>query len=236
MTRILIVEDISAVANRLKKNIERLGFVCAGTANNLESARTIIRKESPDIVILDIDLNRLENGLDLAPELEKLKIPFIVLSDLNDKATRDLVLKHPPVGYLIKPITLENLQSTVELAMTSKITTALSDSFHFKQRDGFTKLIRFDDIVFLKSDHGGREVHYLEDANLSRVVDKGSLSDFVETNKTTNFVQVNRSYIVNLNYLESFTYSEIRLKLIKDFTIPIGKTFRPAIHSLLESR
>lgn len=235
MNRILIVEDVSVVADRLKKNIQRLGYSCAGIASNLSDARTIIKNETPNLAILDIDLNGLESGLDLASELEKKNIPFIVLSDLKNKTVRDQVLKHPPAGYLIKPVTLDNLQSTIELALVSKNKNTATDSFHFKQPDGFIKLIDFDDIVYLKADNGGREIYYLESSVLNKDVDLETLSNFISS-ASSSFLQVNRSYIVNLKHIESYTYTEIKLKNVKDTKIPIGKTYRQRVNVLLESR
>jgi len=236
MTSILIVEDISAIANRLKKNIERLGYSCAGIASNLSEARKIINNESPNLAILDIDLNGVENGLDLAPELSAKNIPFIVLSDLKGKAIREQVLMYPPAGYMIKPITKDNLLSNIELALVQRQQKVNEGFFRFKQNDGFTKLIDFENIVYLKADKGGREIYHLNSRSLERVVDTDTLTNFMKSADSASFIQVNRSYIVNVNQIESYTYSELKLKGLNEVIIPIGKTHRKRINSLLESK
>jgi len=236
MKRIAIVEDVSLIANRLKNDLERLQYSCVGIAQNLTEAKELITNETPDLVILDIDLHNLENGLDLVPELKKRRIPFVVLTDLKNASTRDSVIKNSPDGYLTKPVSLANLQSTLALVFSKSIVAVEKKSFHFKKPDGFVQLINYDDIVYVKSDKGGREIHFRSGITTQRVVDTETLTSFLELPHTHNFVRVNRSYVINLDYLESYSYSELKMKHLPNTKIPIGKTYQQEIHALLSSK
>lgn len=235
MKRIAIIEDVSLIADQLADDLTRLQYDCIGIANNLTEAQKLISQESVNLVILDIDLNGIESGLDLVPELKKRQIPFVVLTDLKNSSTERLVLEHEPDGFLTKPVTLANLKSTLALVFSKTRAVSNVKRFHFKQSNGFTKLINFEDILYVKSDRGGREVHFKSGMKAERVVDTETLTSFLEDANSEDFLQVHRSFIVNCNYVESYSYTELKLQFI-DVKIPIGKTHRQEIGTLFSSQ
>jgi len=92
---------------------ERPRMRVVGTAHNRGEALGAARMTSPDIVLLDLDLNG-ENSLDFLPELLKLvEARVLVLTGSRDttmhehaifKGARGIVLKDEPADTLIKAI------------------------------------------------------------------------------------------------------------------------------------
>ncbi|WP_431241748.1 response regulator [Flavobacterium sp. P21] len=73
MQKILIVEDEYIVAIDLKMLLQKNGYTVVGIASSVEQARSLIKNDKPDWVLLDIILQGEETGIDLALELKKAK-------------------------------------------------------------------------------------------------------------------------------------------------------------------
>lgn len=101
--RILIVEDQFIEANNLKHNLLGAGYEVCSIGRSVPIALTIIEKEKPDLVLLDIFLQGPLTGIDLARTLEKKNIPFVYLSANSNKEVLDAAKSTRPYGFLVKP-------------------------------------------------------------------------------------------------------------------------------------
>ncbi|UTW63583.1 response regulator transcription factor [bacterium SCSIO 12741] len=228
-----IVEDQTLVAELLKDYLETLNFDCCGVANNLTKARKLVEDQQPDAMLLDIDLNGVESGLDLAPLLHQKGIPFIVLSDLQDANTFKTVMEGRPAHYLEKPVSLITLRNALFSALPAAAKPAKLDGgnmLQVKDKQDFTLLIPISDIVYVHSDQGGCEVHYWDnnESRLNRKVELGTLIGLHQKMDPESIWQVHRSYLVNKKFITSFSPSGLRLKHTNAL-IPIGKTYRQQI-------
>lgn len=104
-TKILIIEDDQFLLNIYATAFEKDGFKVV-TSENGEDGLEQIRKNKPDIILLDIMLPGETNGLDLLEEKSKdrdiAKIPVMILSNLEDDKTISEGLKLGANGYFIK--------------------------------------------------------------------------------------------------------------------------------------
>ncbi len=101
--RIMIVEDQFIEANNLKHNLLGAGYEVCSIARSVPIALTIIEKEKPELVLLDIFLQGPLTGIDLARTLEKKNIPFVYLSANSNKDVLDAAKSTRPYGFLVKP-------------------------------------------------------------------------------------------------------------------------------------
>ncbi|MFH1366750.1 MAG: response regulator [Patescibacteria group bacterium] len=87
--RILVIEDDPAELFAMKKMIQEAGYEIL-TASDGQTGLNLIKKEKPDLVFLDIILPKI-NGFDILELVKKdpqvMKIPIIVLTNLNDEET-----------------------------------------------------------------------------------------------------------------------------------------------------
>lgn len=67
--RILVVEDEFIIASNLKNMLEDLGYECIEPAGTYKSALQKIDEETPDLVILDINLEGRNEGIQLGKYL-----------------------------------------------------------------------------------------------------------------------------------------------------------------------
>ena len=88
--RVLIVEDEPLIAENLAMYLNNNDYEVAGIAYDFEEGMHHLKEGKPDIVLLDINLEGKQDGIDLGKYIhEKLGIPFVFLSSYSDKNTLD---------------------------------------------------------------------------------------------------------------------------------------------------
>jgi response regulator NasT len=96
--------------------LERLGHkvVCA-VSNGAELVDECAEK-MVDVVVTDLDMPVMD-GLAAAQELSEKGIPVVLVSGHPD--AEEIVLEHEPVvARVLKPVSLQSLQSAIEQALT----------------------------------------------------------------------------------------------------------------------
>jgi len=114
--RILIVEDQFIEANNLKHTLLGAGYEVCSIARSVPIALTILDKEKPDLVLLDIFLQGPLTGIDLARTLEKKNIPFVYLSANSNKDVLDAAKSTRPYGFLVKPFRKSDVLVMLDVA------------------------------------------------------------------------------------------------------------------------
>lgn len=119
--RIQIVEDERIVALDLRAGLEQLGYEVVGIAANEPDALKMARHAEPDLVLMDIHLDRGSDGISAARQLrELLQVPVIFLSAYGEPETLQRAAEAAPYGYLLKPFELRELNATVRMAMVRR--------------------------------------------------------------------------------------------------------------------
>jgi DNA-binding NtrC family response regulator len=115
-TRILIVEDQFIEANNLKLIIRKAGYDVCSIARSVPEALIILEQEKPDMVLLDIQLDGQQTGIDLAAILHKRNIAFVYLSANSNKQTLDAAKATNPYGFLVKPFRQKDVLVMLDVA------------------------------------------------------------------------------------------------------------------------
>jgi len=112
--RILIVEDEAIASMMLKKQLERLGYIVAGSVATGKAAVDCVRQEDFDLVLMDIRLSGEMDGIQAAQGIRMIKkIPVIFLTGYQDEDILTRALDINPIAYLIKPVRTEQLASSI---------------------------------------------------------------------------------------------------------------------------
>jgi len=117
--KILIVEDEQIVSFEIESALDLLGFETIISAKNYDEAIITTKKIKPDIVIMDINLEKSKkDGIDTIKEIKVLlpNIPVIYLTAFSDDDTLDRAMQTNPCAYLIKPFKREELKTTIKIA------------------------------------------------------------------------------------------------------------------------
>ncbi len=121
MKKILIVEDEQIIAADIKNLLEMEGYKVLTIQDTAENAIESIKSNKPDLVLIDIALSGKMNGIELAEKIGKSSpIPVIFVSAYTEKKTVDAALKTKPSGYVMKPISDENLMEEIRKALKEK--------------------------------------------------------------------------------------------------------------------
>ncbi|MXY79545.1 MAG: response regulator transcription factor [Chloroflexi bacterium] len=113
---VLIIEDDTRIANWVKVYFERAGF-SAEVAHDGVSGLTLARDLSPDLVILDLMLPRLD-GVELCRILRRESdVPIIMLTAREAPAERVLGLDSGADDYIVKPFDPDEVIARAEAVL-----------------------------------------------------------------------------------------------------------------------
>jgi len=111
--KILVVEDDEFVSEFLKINLKDDGYEIIATASTGEEAIQLAKSTSPDLILMDIYLGTLLNGVATAEAISSYAdVPIIYISDNVEPTAVESV----PYGYLLKPINYDELKIAIQLA------------------------------------------------------------------------------------------------------------------------
>jgi len=214
---VIIVDDIKAHQENLKKKIELYcgSLKVEATCSNLPEAVEAIRRFDPVIVFLDIDLGN-QTGFNLLKELDEYKFHVIFVSAHNSTENLMRAIKISAAGFVTKPIDKDELILSVQKVLTgldnesqrSNIKTLmhnLSSSLPSSQlilvsnKSEGERQLRIGDIVFCESEN--TKVHFrLADKRSFTVT--ASLSSYEDMLAPFGFYRIQRSYLININYVD----------------------------------
>jgi PAS domain S-box-containing protein len=116
--RIIVVEDENIIANDLAMSLDDMGYEVTSVTGRGEDAVRRSGEERPDLVLMDIVLGGEMDGIEAADIIRtRLGIPVVYLSAHADPRTLDRAKLTRPSGYLVKPFSKEEIQSTIEMAL-----------------------------------------------------------------------------------------------------------------------
>jgi CheY-like chemotaxis protein len=116
-TRIVVIDDHPLVREAVSELInQQQDMTCCGTAGTILSAKEVVAKELPDLVVLDLRLGP-EKGLDLIKVLKKSSptLRILVLSELDVIPNAQIVLREGASGYVIKEQATEVLLHAIRM-------------------------------------------------------------------------------------------------------------------------
>ncbi len=116
--RILITEDEIVVAEDLRVTLTGMGYQVAGVASSKSEAIAMAESTHPDLVLMDIQLNGLGDGIGAAAEInDRHRIPVVFLTAHADQATLNRAKETLPFGYVVKPFEEHGLRASIETAL-----------------------------------------------------------------------------------------------------------------------
>jgi two-component system, response regulator PdtaR len=115
---ILIVEDEQLVADNLRRRLVGLGYDVLGIFNSGEAAVQSISELKPDLILMDVELGGVLDGVETADQIKSLRsVPIIYMTAFSDDLTLQRAKITEPFGYLLKPFDTDVLHITIEMAV-----------------------------------------------------------------------------------------------------------------------
>ncbi len=207
---ILMIEDDEATAKSMVMFLEEFGFSVDGLAHTLEDAITLLNKQTFDIALVDIDLNGSSSGLQLGKTInEHYQIPFIFITGSSDKGILQEAVNAQPAAYLVKPASPASLFVTIQRAIQNYSNHAAAplkpndetDFFFIKRKKRYQK-IKWADVVALSSEQNYTRLSLADRSDcFLRSTLSMTLKYIIPKHLLHNFVQVNRSEVVQIKYI-----------------------------------
>ena len=116
MTDALVIDDNRQTADALKQMLNVIG-VSARTAYGASAAMSALKLSTPGLVLLDINMPGLDGTEILAflrREPRLTHVPVIVITSDDQPETRQRVMKGGANAIVIKPATLDLLESALK--------------------------------------------------------------------------------------------------------------------------
>ncbi len=116
--KVLVVEDDAATAADIRHRLESFGCQLLKGAVTGEDAVSIVERERPDIVIMDITLHGDIDGIEAAAVIRSnYAVPVIFMTgDSNDDTVMNATAVDP-YGYILKPVESRSLSIALRMAM-----------------------------------------------------------------------------------------------------------------------
>ncbi|RLD18999.1 MAG: hypothetical protein DRI36_00130 [Caldiserica bacterium] len=120
--KILIIEDEDNLRSFLVEHFHSIGYAVVEARDGLSGFEKV-RKEKPDLVILDIRLPKM-SGWEVCKKVKMDKnyknIPILMLTSENEPVSELLGLSLGAVEYITKPFSLEELTKKIDKLVNSK--------------------------------------------------------------------------------------------------------------------
>ncbi|MCX6121283.1 MAG: response regulator [Ignavibacteriales bacterium] len=114
--RVLVVDDQESIRELLRRQLEKIGHTVVGKASNGMQAIELTRSLEPDIVLMDIEMPKMD-GLEATKIiLDKYPRPVVLLTSHEDP---EMVRRASQAGagaYLLKPPSAEEIERTMIIA------------------------------------------------------------------------------------------------------------------------
>lgn len=236
--KIGIVEDELLIAEKIKMILTEIGYSVCDPVSNFDDALTMIETEKPDLLLLDINLGKEKDGLDIAQLInDRYFLPFIFLTANSDMVTIERAKEVKPYAYLVKPFTKEELFAAIEIAANNfnstlvvrpaKSDAADANNYTFiKDSHRFIKIM-FKEIVFVESRENYVVINTTDKKSFTL---RSTFSEFLAQLPEEMFFRIHRSYAIQIGLIDNFGNSEVT---VSGITVPLSNTYRDGLFSLL---
>lgn len=214
----IIIEDELPAQVILKKYLSKIPDTeLINTFQTAMKANEFFKENTADVVFLDINLPDI-SGLDF---IKTVKNPpkIVITTAYPDYAVRSFELD-TIVDYLVKPFSFDRFLKAISKVESQLVKPKKSEKEAiYLNIDKTIHKVYVEDILYLESDRN--YIHFVTSTKKLTIVD--SLKNWKETLNQDQFVQIHKSYIINLEKVEKYTGTTAYIEGEK---IPIGRTYK----------
>ena len=219
MVNCVLVDDEQKNLENLKILLEdfcdnaRVVALC----QNVEEGIEAIRKHKPDIVFLDIQMQR-ETGFDLLARINPINFEVIFITAHSEYAIK--AFKFSAIDYLLKPIDIEELRKAVEkvekklnfnitgrleqLVQNMKPALGQNHTIAVPTSDGLA-FVKIENIIYCEASSNYTQL-YTDDGK--KYVVSRTLKEYEELLTDHHFFRIHNSYLINLNSIKKYVRGE----------------------------
>lgn len=173
----------------------------------------------PDIILMDLELEKAGNGIDLTAKIRKSnpETVFIYVTAYTEKFVQDAFLNSQNVaGFLVKPIQSDYFNKAIDKAKRMLLKT--KKIIHITPIKGSYTALNEEDILYIESS-AHNATYFTADGDYTVV---GKLSDILK-NLSRSFEQCHKSFIVNMDRVKSIEPKSVIMDTGKSIPLSYNK-------------
>lgn len=232
--RTLIIDDEPIALEKLRKYVGKIPFLeLVGACESALDASAFLADNPVDLIFTDINMPDL-SGMDFIASLPTA--PMVVFITAYAQYAVDSY-RLSAVDYLLKPYGFAEFQRAANKALENYSVRSVQPSAAGQQSQNDSLFVKVDYRYVRVSLASVRYIkgygEYLQIFTAESSAPLLTLSSFADIKErlTDNFLQVHRSYIVNMDQVESI--SRGRIIMDADTYIPVGDSFKNALQTYL---
>jgi len=212
---LLVDDELSSLQNLQYKIQEYCPAIkVVAQTQNPEEAGRLIQQFKPDVIFLDIEMPRM-SGFKMLEQIPEVDFEVIFITAYNHYAIN--AIRICAFDYLVKPVSIEELQQTVERLGVSTVKKnreraellkknlsspkSQDDNIALPANDGL-EFIQIKQIVRIESSSNYSKVIL---QNGQQLLVTRQLKDFEELLQDYRFYRVHHSHLINLNFIAKYT-------------------------------
>jgi len=228
MLKAIIVDDEPYCCETIATLLEESRDVeIVSVCHNAADALVAIRKYSPDIVFLDVEMPKM-NGFEMLEHLPQVNFEIIFTTSYDQYALK--AIRFSAIDYLLKPVDEEELRTAIQKVIqrsqkpiTQQLEILLQkihqpstpiNKIAMPTMEGL-QMIPVDTIISCESDSN---YTILQLKNSKKLIVSRTLKEIEELLEEHSFVRVHRCYLANMNEVEKYVKGEGGYLVMSDGT------------------
>lgn len=221
----IIVDDEPLAREGIELNIEDVNYLnLVGQFGNALTANDFLQNNEVDLMFLDIQMPGI-TGLEFIRSLKQQ--PLVILTTAYPQYALE-GFELDVIDYLVKPIRLQRFIKAANKAkeiydlrqQASHTVESVEQEFIYIKADRKYIRIFYKDIQYIK---GMKDYVMIYTQDKKKIMTAMNIKTINKQLPDSIFVRVNKSYIININYIQSIDIDFINLGAIE---IPLGRTYR----------
>jgi len=240
--KILVVEEDMVIGANISLQLTKLGYETSGIVPGGEEALLQVKQNQPDIILMDIQLKGLLDGIETAKEMQKeYNIPIVYLTSNTNNMLINKAKATKPVTFIAKPFKKIDLKNAIELAVTKikpngsaiatssgkESTLVLNDRIFVRNHERMVKIF-IKDILYIIAERNYTRI-FSKDKEYLLVM---TLKDLDSKLPIEHFIRIHRSYIINLSQVDEVAGTHV---VIAKKAIPLSKSLRGKLLNRLQT-
>ena len=246
MRKVLIIDDEKPTRELIKRMLEsfNLNISIYTDGENVATGVKAIEQIEPDLVLIDIQMPD-GNGFDVLKQTSYKNFQVIFITAFQEFAIQ--AIKFSALDYILKPIDMEELQSSITRALesiTEKIDesqySALQNNIQPQQKKKLVlktlesiHIVDIENIIRCEADKNYTSF-YLADGK--RIIVSKTLKDYDILLSGHNFFRAQQSHLINVNFIDRYDKHDGGSVIMKDGAeVPLSPAKKDQFFRLLEN-
>ncbi len=225
----LIIDDEPLAIEVIQEHLENFSeqIECIGTFTKPIESLQVLNTENVDILFLDINMPAI-NGIEFIKALPNK--PYVIFTTAYREFAVD-AFELNALDYLVKPVSTARFLKSINrflLMQSENAQDKKANEFILIKADKKTYKIPSDSISYIESLDNYIKIN----TSSKSLICYDSLSSIENDLPAEAFLRIHRSYIINVNRIDHYTSSYVR---IDDQQLTIGRNYKEQVRNALEN-